>query len=791
VHLRSLLLLSLAFWLGLTLAVPALAAPIRLAGYTFDPQVGEPVLPEQLRAADARDGAADYYLVQAAGPIEAAWRGELTAAGAEVYGYLPDFAYLVRLTPAARALVAQLSLTAWVGPYHPAYKISPQIGTQQFVTPERSEDPLLHLMVRVFGEIAPVAARVRALGGEVLDATNDGHSRRLLVRLAEASIPALAREREVWWIEEQPEFTTQNNTTKWVVQSNQSGWTPLWDEGIYGENEIVTIMDSGVDYNSCWFREDGSAPPGPSHRKVIDYTTFGGGVAYDGCDNGHGSHVAGTICGDQSYVNPGNYNYNGMAYKAKMTVQDVGADDWSACSVGAIAVPSSLTSAFNASRALGARVHTNSWGSTSNAYDGYCVDIDSWMWNHPDFLILFAAGNSGPSGSTVGSPGTAKNCVTVGATRQAPNQESMASYSSRGPASDNRYKPTVTAPGGESPTYITSVDNDPGSPPSATCNAQGSPFQGTSMATPATAGMALNVRQYFRDGFYPQGEAGGDPLSPSAALVKAVLISSSDDMGSANIPNNDEGWGRIMLDNSLYFDGDLRELMVETPAAGLETGASWELDVDVDDYEPLYITLVWTDYPGSSGGGVALVNDLDLIVTSPSGAEYKGNVFSSGYSIVGGAHDHRNVEECVRIQTPQLGSYTVRVSGYNVPQGPQPFALALNGSFANWPPGGFSAVTPEAELRSAQVAISPNPALQATQLAYTVPHGYAGPVELVVVDVTGRTVRQLVAKGQRGGEYRVTWDGLDGQRRPVSEGIYFVRLSAGSETATCKVVIQR
>jgi hypothetical protein len=552
------------------------------------------------------------------------------------------------------------------------------------------------------------------------------------------------------------------------------------------------MMDTGLDYNSCWFRENGNAAPGPSHRKVIHYATYGGN-AYDGCDTGHGSHVAGTVCGDQSYINPGNYNHNGMAYKAKITVQDVGTDDWTACNLGTLSVPSSLGAAFNASYGLSARVHTNSWGSTSNSYDGYSVDVDNAMWNRKDFLVCFANGNSGPGGSTVGSPATAKNCVSVGSTRQAPQQDVIAGYSSRGPTSDNRFKPTVTAPGGEDPTFITSVDNHPGNPPNPTCQTASSPFQGTSMATPAVAGSALNVRQYYADGFYPEGVVGGDPLTPSAALMKATLVSSTDDMGTSDIPNNNEGWGRILLDAALYFEGDTRELIAEDVAPGLSTGGTWVRSFSIDSAgEPLVVTLVWTDYPGTQGSGVKLVNDLDLEVVRPGGTQYLGNVFSGGFSTTGGSADRRNVEECVRVSAPTTGEWTVRVRGYNIPQGPQPFAVAINGAFLNWPPGGFSAAGegPTPAL-GARIAVSPNPAPLGTVLTYAVPAGHAGRVEVRIVDAAGRVVRQLVDKGQRGGGYHVTWDGLDDVGRVVPTGVYFAKLIAGTESATTKVVVQR
>ncbi len=782
-------------WLGLILivlaelAAPAGAARIDLEAYKFDPALGEPRISSDLRT-EARDGAASgYYLVQGLGPVTDAWQRELEGAGARIFGYISENAFLVGLDDAARARVEKHPGTAWIGPFHPAYRLDPNIGLSVFVSPERLQDPNYLLMVRVFRNLSGTGRQIESLGGRVLDMTDDGFSRRLLVSVPKDQLHALARLPEVWWIEEKPEFRVQNNTTKWVVQSNSSGWTPLWDQGLHGEGQIFTIMDSGVDYNSCWFREIGSAPPGPTHRKVIDYSIFGG-AAYDGCDTGHGSHVAGTVAGDQSYINEGNYGYNGMAYKAKFTVQDVGADDWAACNIGTVNVPSSLTAAFTASYNLGARLHTNSWGSTSNAYDGYCVDLDNAMWNHKDFLVCFAAGNSGPDASTVGSPGTAKNCVTVGATQQAPNQNTVATYSSRGPANDGRRKPTLTAPGGEDPTFINSVNNNSGNPPTATCSTSGSPFQGTSMATPAVSGCALDIRQYYMDGFYPLGVAGGESLVPSAALIKATLVSSTTDMAAADIPNNNEGWGRILLDNSLFFDGDTRELMVHDENRGMATGEEWTTDFEVDAaVERLVVTLVWTDYPATSGSGTRLINDLDLTVTGPDAVEYKGNVFSAGQSATAGSYDRLNVEECVRRNVPDPGQWTVRVSGYNVPHGPQPFAVVVNGSFASWPGTEPSAVTAAEPARRLTITSTPNPMRDLSRLTYTVPSGYAGPVRVEIVDVQGRTVRSLVNKGQSTGEYRVTWERLDQSGRPLPRGVYFGRVTVGTSTAQVKLVV--
>jgi hypothetical protein len=87
---------------------------------------------------------------------------------------------------------------------------------------------------------------------------------------------------------------------------------------------------------------------------------------------------------------------------------------------------------------------------------------------------------------------------------------------------------------------------------------------------------------------------------------------------------------------------------------------------------------VWTDYPSTEAAAINLVNDLDVTVTGPSGT-FRGNVFSGGWSTTGGTADRRNNVENVYIQSPAAGTYTVTVNAYNIPNGPQKFALVVDG----------------------------------------------------------------------------------------------------------------
>src|SRR5439155_21406789 len=136
------------------------------------------------------------------------------------------------------------------------------------------------------------------------------------------------------------------------------------------------------------------------------------------------------------------------------------------------------------------------------------------------------------------------------------------------------------------------------------------------------AGLGMLVRQYFMQGYYP----GGSPtpaaaFTPSGALLKAILENSAVDMtGVSGYPSNLEGWGRILVDDALYFDGDARGLWVRDRrnTAGLTTGQQDVFQIfNRSSTQRLKITLAFTDVPGAVNAAQAWVNNLDLQVTAP------------------------------------------------------------------------------------------------------------------------------------------------------------------------------
>jgi hypothetical protein len=83
----------------------------------------------------------------------------------------------------------------------------------------------------------------------------------------------------------------------------------------------------------------------------------------------------------------------------------------------------------------------------------------------------------------------------------------------------------------------------------------------------------------------------------------------------------------------------------------------------------------------------------------------------------------------------------------------------------------------------------PNPSGAATAFRFSLPR--QGPVRLEVLDPMGRRVRRLYAGSLSAGPHELSWDGRDEQGSGVAAGIYWVRIEAGAESATRKVVRMR
>lgn len=291
------------------------------------------------------------------------------------------------------------------------------------------------------------------------------------------------------------------------VLSNESA--TIWREGVMGEGEVVAVGDSGLDLDSCYFRETKSAAPefegcDMSREKIVCYimganAEFGDTSSKSGA--GHGTHTAGSVAGfhvralteEDDSNRTVTFNElmtssafsNGQAPLARLAIMDI--DGKLEDSVDAPADFARSTMFTVPYEEAGVRLHTNSWGCATapglerfcNKYDAQTRSIDEFMWNNKDFLVLFAAGNEGTAQRadfvenfvsttkrdgdtilrklmsfqdgfwTVGSPATFKNGISVGASRSGQNKNFGSLYypSSRGPTMDQRIKPDLVFPG--------------------------------------------------------------------------------------------------------------------------------------------------------------------------------------------------------------------------------------------------------------------------------------------------------------------------------------------------------
>jgi len=639
-------------------------------------------IPGSLRT-DRPDSVGPYYLLQFKGPIREEWKNSLKTQGVRFYGYVPEDAFLVKWKGDAPTLLSGNPFVRAVVPYRPFYKLDgPVLGELKLselggrnvglstvgrrdteigmVAVPASFLPSREYVILCYPDADPEAVdkEIRAAGGEVLTRTQSEFKTRFKVRLnPRALIP------EVNWIESAPE---------WRLFNEKAGATgvmdvhPIWQSlGLFGAGQVVAVADTGLD--------NGSVAPAELHddfengtggSRVVQLFDLVGDGASD--TSGHGTHVAGSVLGNgaRSGSNPPSHTYPatahaGMAPEASLVFQ-AHMENASGRLTG---VPSDLNTLFDQAAGAGAKIHTDSWGSDSaGGYSSHSQDVDEYIWTHRDFSILFAAGNSGtdkysPAGVidefSVGEPGTAKNCITVGASENnrpatgnpspygtlwpddfpnAPvntdpisdNVNGMVAFSGRGPCLDGRYKPDIVAPG----TNILSVRSAvaPDQNFWAPFNADYAYMGGTSMATPLTCGLTTLIREYLQK---MAGQA-----NPSAALIKAVLLNGAVELnpgqygtGAAreiahNAPNDTEGWGRANLAGSL--PSGTRNVLLVDDTQGLTTGnqVDYTFQVNGGDH-PLRVKLVWSDYPGNPAAAGGLVNDLNLSLIKPDQSTVK------------------------------------------------------------------------------------------------------------------------------------------------------------------------
>lgn len=475
-----------------------------------------------------------------------------------------------------------------------------------------------------------------------------------------------------------------------------------------GEGQLLAIADTGL---------DAEHPDFAGRNKVVQALV----PPSPRDEHGHGTHVASIAAGDGKASGG---KLVGVAPKAKILMEALAGPN------GQLeGLKQGLTKLLQDAFDKGARVLNLSWGSpVESNYVLNSLELDEFVRDHPDFLVIVAAGNSGMqdnnfadgsyTAKTLCAPATAKNCLTVGAScsprkdgpfkdllwsdypgSQPPTFNPMAekpltgdsavlaSISSRGPAQGMQIKPDLVAPG-------VGIAAARSGDFSSSSNGSYAPFpneyvylSGTSMAAPMVSGAAILLREYLAT----RGLA-----KPSAALMKAALINgtvwSADASGEepeVGEPNCQQGFGRLVLervfpvDAAAGFELRLADVTNGSVEAVIRGDREWVQRFTVTTAtEPLTLTLTWTDLPGSGPGHM-----LNLLLISP--AEKQRIPGNPGLKRLRKFFfDETNNVQQIRVLNPEPGEWKVRISGSNTAMDKngagQGFGLALTGAVSDW-----------------------------------------------------------------------------------------------------------
>jgi hypothetical protein len=382
----------------------------------------------------------------------------------------------------------------------------------------------------------------------------------------------------------------------------------------------------------------------------------------------HGIHVSGTVTG-AGLLDP---KHNGMAPRATLVSQffsDI------------ITQAPTYVADYNMVVTNNSYTNANGGCPGEGAYDVVSNYIDKQGGDYKKLLHVFAAGNDGgltcspyPANFATIKSGyqVAKNVLTVGAVD---TLYAAAFFTSRGPVNDGRLKPEIMATGYN--VFSTRHFFTYGA------------SSGTSMASPIVAGAATLLNEQYR-----KMNAGA---VPQAALIKAVLCNTAEDLGNPG-PDFTFGFGNLnarraadAIENNRFY------LSTSTPSTNTITVPA--------GVRRLKVMLYWNDTAAAPNAAAQLVNDFDLTVVAPGNIPHLPLILDPSPAGVNNnaieGVDRRNNIEQVVINNPVAGNYDINVNAFALPYGPQEYVatyqMDMNGVTVEYPFGDEKIVPGEAE----------------------------------------------------------------------------------------------
>jgi subtilisin-like proprotein convertase family protein len=377
-------------------------------------------IPEQLKAKEAGATGLQTYIVQAHGPVDDTFRELLKGAGASIVSYIPNNAYLVRVSAdGAQQLAGQAQA---VLAYEPYYKLQPSLlglAVGQQPLPDNSS---LNLLVYPDARETTLD-QLQQLGAEVLGEEHSALGLLVHVKPPVNSLAAVASLSGVEVVEMARMRVHANDLSRAIIGVAADSQTTTNYLGLSGNNVLVNINDTGVD----------ATQPDLTGRVLMD-------VAASGVDtDGHGTHVAGIIAGNgsqwQTVTNavgsimpPTTNQFRGMAPSSRLFSMAADPNFGPQSSDTYLQETAAKTNAFISNNSWH-YFQDNEYDLAAASYDAAVRDALPEVTGSQPVMYVFAAGNSGGGDDNGGqgnpdsvqSPGTAKNVVTVGAVEQLRN----------------------------------------------------------------------------------------------------------------------------------------------------------------------------------------------------------------------------------------------------------------------------------------------------------------------------------------------------------------------------------
>ena len=578
-------------------------------------------------------------------------RRRLERTGIRLLSYIPDRAWLASIPASRAAEVAAEEGVRWLGALGRNDKLSAPLRQNKLGrwSYDRESDRVV-VLVRIFDDVELVEGEdvIAAAGGEVLDRA--GIINTLVAKISPSRIADLADGDIVEWIEQPlPPLEETNAENRQRVGADTLGDPPY---GLDGSGVDVLVYDGGSVY---------------PHDDLDSRRVWGDAASH----SDHATHVAGTICGDGTVDS----RFRGMAPAANLLSLGFEYDD---SGVFLYTNPGDIEDDLYYARVewessadlFNASIGSNTaWNNFPCSYEGnygltsLLIDAIVRGEQGKPFIAAWAAGNErgGPCGSsyhTTAPPAGAKNPIQSGATDAV--DDSMASFSSWGPTDDGRLKPVVCAPG------LAVVS----------CNENNSYVEknGTSMASPTTAGVIALLLQQYRDSYF----SGATDVEFLPSSAKALLIHTAVDLGNTG-PDFQFGYGRI--DAVSASDAIIEEELGEFCFSSQSEIHEYTVAVGEGTSE-LKVSLAWDDSPGSPAAIKQLVNDLDLELVAPDATVHYPWVLDpeAPSSAATRGVDSLNNQEQVLVEEPAAGNWTVRVTASVLPEAPQLYSLVFPGA---------------------------------------------------------------------------------------------------------------